>query len=160
LLSTAPGLNWEYGIEVSSFGPEWALVPAYQDAGEDQAAAFPWILGFAAQNDFPWSVAAVLAEEPYGTPEPTELYSSGWSGWGPVSWSCAGQHSEFDKASLNMNSSRVQILERRNFLGLQMHPSRFGVAHELRPRQTERVACLDKTRAVLLCEFRTAAASP
>jgi hypothetical protein len=82
LLSTGPGLNWEYGLEVSSFGPEWALVLAYQDAGEDQALAFPWILGFAAQNDFPWSVAAVLAEEPYGTPEPTELSSSGWSGFG------------------------------------------------------------------------------
>src|SRR5262245_25989711 len=79
-LSTDPGLTWIQGVEVCSFGSDWAVDLHHGDYEDTPIDGLPKVLGFAAAAQLPRAVAAVLAHEPYyWTYDPTWLESDGCS---------------------------------------------------------------------------------
>jgi hypothetical protein len=73
--SPGPGTTQSHELEVTTFDSQWALVLSYENS--ELEPSFPWIRGFAAVSDLPWSVAALLAIDRFGTSLPDDLESFG-----------------------------------------------------------------------------------
>ncbi len=67
-IASAPGLTWYSALHLIRWTKDWGMLLYYGDSENDQADAFPRIIGFFKMESYPFSGGRLISELPYYLP--------------------------------------------------------------------------------------------